>query len=68
MDNVQILEAIRLCEQGTSIEPKNQSTLLGYSLLLQIYSQLGDSEKVAFHTYQARKLQALLNHRKADPR
>jgi tetratricopeptide (TPR) repeat protein len=68
MDNVQILEAILLCEQGTSIEPKNQYTLLGYSLLLQIYSQRGDSEKVAFYSYQARKLQALLNHRKADLR
>jgi tetratricopeptide (TPR) repeat protein len=68
MDNVQIPEAIRLCEQGISIEPKNQYTLLGYSLLLQIYSQLGDSEKVAFYTYQARKLQAPLDHRKADLR
>jgi tetratricopeptide (TPR) repeat protein len=68
MDNVQIPEAIRLCEQGISIEPKNHYTLLGYSLLLQIYSQLGDSEKVAFYIFQARKLQALLNYRKADLR
>jgi len=68
MGNIQIPEAIRLCKQGISIEPKNQYTLLGYSLLLQIYSQLGDSEKVAFYTLQAGKLQALLNHGKADPR
>jgi hypothetical protein len=68
MHNVQILEAIRLCKQETSIEPKSQSTLLGYSPLLRIYSQLGDGEKVAFYTYQARKPQALLNHRKTDLR
>jgi len=60
MRDVQITEAIRLCEKGISIEPKNQYTFLGYSLLMQIYSKLGDREKVYFYTSEAKKLQALL--------
>jgi tetratricopeptide (TPR) repeat protein len=60
MKNVQISEAIRLCKKGTEIEPKNQYTILGYSLLIQIYSKLGDSEKVDFYAAKAKKLQALL--------
>ena len=61
MKDIQLPEAIRLCKKGISIEPKNQHTLMGYSLLLQIYTKLGDDEKVAFYTTEARKLQTFLN-------
>jgi len=61
MKDIQLPEAIRLCKKGISIEPKNQHTLMGYSLLLQIYTKHGDDEKVAFYTTEARKLQAFLN-------
>jgi len=61
MKDVQIPEAIRLCKKGISIEPKNHHTLMGYSLLLQIFTKLGDDEKVAFYSIEARKLQAFLN-------
>jgi arylsulfatase A-like enzyme/thioredoxin-like negative regulator of GroEL len=60
MKNVQISEAIRLCKKGTEIEPKNQYTILGYSLLMQIYSKLGDQEKADFYAAEAKRLQALL--------
>jgi len=59
MKNIQISEAIRLCEKGIAIEPKNQYTILGYSLLMQVYSKLGDREKVDFYASEAKKLQAL---------
>jgi len=38
-------EAIKLCEQGIGIVPQNKYTALGYYILSDIYSYLGDKNK-----------------------
>jgi len=46
---VNLAEAIKLCQQGTAILPPDKYTALGYYILADIYSYLGEKEKSEYY-------------------
>lgn len=49
-------EAIKLCEQGIGIVPQDKYTALGYYVLSDIYSYLGDKNKSDFYYLKGKSI------------
>jgi arylsulfatase A-like enzyme/predicted Zn-dependent protease len=49
-------EAVKLCKQGIAIVPRDKYTALGYYILSDIYSYLGDKDKSDFYYIKGKSI------------
>lgn len=54
--NQELEEAIALCKKGIGLEPMDEVTLMGYFILTNIYSRIGDSQNMEYYSREGEKI------------